>query len=88
MCQFVPAYNDAVHLDGPLDLAMTPIGHLLVANSDGSNADPNQPSELVEFTAGGRFISQFSVDPNDGGGFGIATFTAYFGAMRVAGRGR
>jgi hypothetical protein len=71
-------------LHGPIDLAITPIGHLLVANSDGSNADPNQPSELEEFTTGGQFVSQFSVDPNNGGAFGIATFTVYFGALRVA----
>jgi len=44
---------------GPLDLARSPNGHLPVANSDGRNADPNQPSELVEFTAGGEFLSQF-----------------------------
>jgi hypothetical protein len=30
-------------------------GHLpQETNSDGSNADPNQPSELVEFSATGR----------------------------------
>jgi hypothetical protein len=76
-------YNDAAHLHGPLDLAMTPTGHLLVANSDGSNADPKQPSELVEFTVGGQFVSQFSVDPNLGGGFGLATFPISTGALNV-----
>jgi hypothetical protein len=27
---------------------MSPNGHLLVTNSDGVNADPNQPGEIVE----------------------------------------
>jgi hypothetical protein len=76
-------YNDATHLHGPLDLAWTPTGHLLVANSDGSNADPAQPSELVEFTVGGAFVSQFSVDPNLGGAFGLATFPISTGALNV-----
>jgi len=65
--------QDLTHLHGPIDLAFAPDGHLLVANSDGSNADPNQPSEIVEYTAGGTFVAQFSVDANNGGAFGIAT---------------
>lgn len=66
-------FQDQTHLHGPLDLALTPHGHLLVANSDGSNVDPNQPSEIVEYKPDGTFITQFSVDPNNGGAFGIAT---------------
>jgi len=66
-------FQDQVHLHGPLDLAVTPNGHLLVANSDGSNVDPNQPSEIVEYSADGTFVAQFPVDPNNGGAFGIAT---------------
>ncbi len=65
--------QDLTHLHGPLDLAFAPDGHLLVANSDGSNADPNQPSEIVEYTMDGAFATQFSIDPNNGGAFGIAT---------------
>jgi hypothetical protein len=64
-------YQDNVHLHGPIDLVMTPNGHLITANSDGSNVDPNQPSELVEFTVDGEFVTQFSVDKNNGGAFGI-----------------
>lgn len=64
-------YQDGVHLHGVLDLVMAPNGDLIVANSDGSNADPNQPSEIVEFTTGGQFVAQYSVDPNNGGAFGI-----------------
>ncbi len=68
-------YQDNAHLHGPLDLIMAPNGHLLVANSDGFNADPNQPSEIVEFTVGGKFVSQFSIDPANGGAFGIGVST-------------
>ncbi|HEY7336159.1 MAG TPA: hypothetical protein VH639_14815 [Bryobacteraceae bacterium] len=68
----VVIYQDVVHLHGPLDLAIAPNGHLLVANSDGSNATPTQPSEIVEFTTAGAFVTEFSVDPNNGGAFGLA----------------
>ncbi len=64
--------QDGTHLHGPLDLAFAPNGDILAANSDGSNADPNQPSEIVEYTREGAFVTQFSVDPNNGGAFGIA----------------
>ncbi len=64
--------RDLVHLHGPVGLTFAPNGHLLAANSDGSNVDPDQPSEIVELTVGGKFVSQFSVDPNTGGAFGLA----------------
>jgi hypothetical protein len=64
-------YSDVTHLHGPLDFVRLPNGDFLVANSDGSNADPNQPSELVEFKGNGTFVAQFSVDPNNGGAFGV-----------------
>lgn len=76
--------QDATHLHGPLDLALSPNGHLLVANSDGRNADPNQPSELVEYSAGAKFLTQFSVDPNNGGAFGLAIGNLGNGIIRVA----
>ncbi len=78
------AYSDPVHLHGPLALASVPNGHLLVANSDGSNADPNQPSELVEFTTAGQFIAQYSLDPNNGGAFGVGLFNIGWGTVRLA----
>lgn len=65
-------YTDATHLHGPLGMAMAPNGHLLVANSDVINSDPNQPSEIVEFTLNGQFVTQLSVDPSQGGSFGLA----------------
>ena len=65
-------YSDATHLHGPLGMAMAPNGHLLVANADVINSDPNQPSEIVEFTVRGKFVTQYSVDPAQGGSFGLA----------------
>jgi hypothetical protein len=76
-------YQDNTHLHGVLDLVIAPNGHLLVANSDGSNVDPNQPSEIVEFTTGGEFVTQFSVDPNNGGAFGV-NIQSVGGATRFA----
>jgi hypothetical protein len=52
-------------------MVMAPNRHLLVSNSDGINPDPNQPSEIVEFTVQGKFIGQLSVDPAQGGAFGL-----------------
>lgn len=65
-------YQDNVHLHGALGMTMAPNGHLLVSNNDGINSDPNQPSEIVEFTVDGTFVKQLSVDPNQGGAFGLA----------------
>ncbi len=75
--------QDPVHLHGPLDLALLPNDHLLVANSDGSNMDPNQPSELVEYTATGQFVNQMSIDPNNGGAFGLAVNNLGWGTIRL-----
>lgn len=68
-------YQDAVHLHGALAMIMAPNGHLVVSNNDAINPDPNQPSEIVEFTIGGRFVKEISVDPNPGGAFGMAVMT-------------
>ncbi len=77
-------YQDYVHLHGPLQLATAPNGDLLVANSDGSNVDPNQPSEIVEFTTAGQFVSQFSIDVNNGGAVGVALQSIGSLAFRIA----
>jgi DNA-binding beta-propeller fold protein YncE len=69
-------YQDNVHLHGALAMAEAPNGHLLVSNSDGINSDPAQPSEIVEFTKDGKFIKQLSVDPAQGGAFGLAVQTS------------
>ncbi|HXH41829.1 MAG TPA: hypothetical protein VNN08_24610 [Thermoanaerobaculia bacterium] len=65
-------YQDAAHLHGPLGMAQAPNGDLLVANADVINSDPNQPSEIVEFTRQGAFVKQISVDQQQGGSFGLA----------------
>jgi len=76
--------QDGVHLHGPLDITILPDGNLVVANSDGSNVDPNQPSELVEYTPEGQFLAQQSVDPNNGGAFGVAAYNIGWGTFRLA----
>ena len=77
-------YQDNVHLHGPIDLVKIPNGDMVVANSDGSNADPNQPSELVEFTLDGKFVAQFSVDKNNGGAFGVGVESLAPTSLNVA----
>jgi hypothetical protein len=64
-------YADQAHLHGALAMVFGPNGDLLVSNSDEFNTDPNQPSEIVEFTVKGQFIGEISVDPNLGGAFGL-----------------
>jgi uncharacterized protein (TIGR03118 family) len=65
-------YSDPAHLRGPLGLVLVPNGDLITANGDAVNGDPNQPSELVEFTPAGKFVDQLSIDANQGAGFGVA----------------
>jgi hypothetical protein len=65
-------YADPAHLHGPLGLALGPNGDLFTANGDAINSDPNQPSEIVEFTTQGQFVAQLSIDPAQGGAFGLA----------------
>ncbi len=68
--------NNSSFLHGPLGLFIAPNGNLLVANSDAQNADPNNPSELSEFSTAGQFISQIPLDPANGGAFGVSVNTA------------
>jgi DNA-binding beta-propeller fold protein YncE len=68
--------SDSTHLHGPLGMTLDPInGNIIVANGDAINADPNQPSEIVEFTPSGQFVNQFSIDTGSGGPFGIGLGT-------------
>jgi hypothetical protein len=53
-------------------LALAPNGDLVTANGDAINADPNQASEIVEFTPQGQFVAQMQVDPSAGSAFGLA----------------
>ena len=77
------AYQDNAHLRGPLGLALAPNGDLITANGDAVNPDPNQTSELVEFTPGGQFVGEFSLDAAAGGGFGLAASNVG-GVLRLA----
>ena len=78
-------YTDAIHLHGPLGMAEAPNGHLLVSNSDVINSNPHLPSEIVEFTKQGGFVKELSVDPAQGGSFGLAVNfdekTSFFAAV-------
>ncbi len=66
-------YQDSTHLHGPLGLSTAPNGDLIAAQGDAVNDDPNQPSELVEFTTKGAFVAETPVDASgEGGAFGIA----------------
>ena len=69
-------YQDNVHLHGPLGMVMAPNGHLLAAQNDAINPNPDEPSEIVEFTIAGEFVRQLSVNPNFGGAFGLAVMTS------------
>jgi hypothetical protein len=67
--------NDTVHLHGPLGLVLAPNGDLITSQGDAVNPspDPNQQSEIVEFTPSGQFVAQFSIEPGvAGSAFGIA----------------
>jgi DNA-binding beta-propeller fold protein YncE len=63
------------HLRGPLGLALAPNGNLLTSNGDAVNPDPAHPSEIIEFTKSGKFVGEYNIHQNQGGAFGIATFT-------------
>ena len=71
------------HLRGPLALARAPNGDLLAANGDAVNADPTHPSEIVEFTPSGQFVTEFNVDAAQGGAFGIAVGRTPAGAASL-----
>ena len=67
-----PIFQDTANLHGPLGLILASNGDLILANSDGVNADPNNPSELVEISTKGTLVATKFVDPNNGGAFNIA----------------
>jgi hypothetical protein len=64
-------------------LLLAPNGDLIAANNDSVNADPNQPSELVEFTTTGQFVAQMSIDPLIDGPFSLAE-SSTGGTFRLA----
>lgn len=77
-------YEDNAHLHGALGLAWAPNGNLLVTNNDTINPDPNQTSEIVEFTVRGQFVKEISVDPGAGGSFGLAAHSGRSGTVFAA----
>jgi hypothetical protein len=77
-------YADQTHLHGALAMVFGPNGDLLVSNSDEFNTDPNQPSEIVEFTVQGQFVGEISVDANVGGAFGLKASKAIDNVYRFA----
>ena len=79
-----PVYQDNAHLHGALGLAWASNGNLLVTNNDGINPDPNQTSEIVEFTVHGQFVKEISVDPGAGGSFGLAVHSGHSGTIFAA----
>lgn len=68
-------YQDPEHLRGPIGLALAPNGDLLTTNDDAVNGDPNQPSELIEFTPTGQFVGELSLNPNQGAAFEVLVLT-------------
>lgn len=59
-------------LNGPLGLILAPNGDLITANADSINQKTfPTPSALIEFTAAGKFVGQFWIDPNLGSAFAI-----------------
>jgi hypothetical protein len=77
-------YADQTHLHGPLGLAFAPNGDLITANGDAINPDPNQSSELVEFSRKGKFVAQLQVNPAAGAAFGLAVASSEEGARLAA----
>jgi len=58
-----------------LGLALAPNGDLISTQGDAIGPRKNRPSEVVEFSLTGKFVTQFSVDPALGSAFGIALRT-------------
>ena len=71
-------------LRGPLALAFAPNGDLITSNGDAVKPDPTHPSEIVELTKTGEFVSQFNISSAQGGAFGLAVATVGFDTARLA----
>ena len=73
-----PFINDP-HLHGPLALTEAPNGHLITSQGDAVNPDPHHPSEIVEYSVSGQFVTQFSIDSAAGSAFGLALHSSEHG---------
>ncbi len=76
--------TDLEHLHGPQGLVMLPNGHFLVTNSDSTNLDSTQPSEIVEYSSGFQFLSESPLDLNNGAAFGVGTANLSWGSFKIA----
>jgi hypothetical protein len=66
-------FSDPTLLRGPLGLILATNGHLITANSDPARVTSSAgPSEIVEFTKGGRFVRTFSIDSASGAAFAVS----------------
>ena len=74
-----PFINDPAHLHGPLALTEAPNGHLITSQGDAVNPDPHHPSEIVEYSVSGQFVTQFSIDSAAGSAFGLALVSSEHG---------
>jgi uncharacterized protein (TIGR03118 family) len=77
-------YADTKHLHGPLAMAISPGGDLLITNGDAVNGDPSQPSEIVEVNSTGKFLTQLSINSQQGAAFGIALNVSLSKGIRLA----
>jgi len=64
-------FTAAMLLSATLLLAQNPAPSTVRTVSTTPASDDLNPCEIVEFTAIGKFINQLSVDPNQGGSFGL-----------------
>ena len=64
-------------------MVFAPDGNLITSNGDAVNPDPTQPSEIVEFTKSGKFVSQFNVDAAPDGAFGVGLAPVDFSTSRL-----
>ena len=66
-------FSDQTVLHGPLGLIFAPNGDLITANADPAHFSPSatDPSEIIEITPRGRFVREFSIDPNPGAAFAV-----------------
>jgi hypothetical protein len=77
-------YQDKNHLHGALAMVLAPNGNLIVTNSEVINSEPNQPSEMVEFTVDGQFVAERSADSSQGGAFGLGIMRGEHGVVTFA----
>jgi hypothetical protein len=64
--------QDNKHFHGPLGLVRASNGDLISAQGDAVNFDKSKPSQIVEVTQTGAFVSQFTVNHAPGSAFGVA----------------